>query len=152
MENLEPGVARKSSLRNPFLYSSTLLLAVAIYVAFVMLNRYESRREYDKRSAEEQAEKRREDDRRAVEQLGGDALAIRAFYISPGVVRAGETAQLCYDVANAQTVTLEPPVAEVWPSHTRCFHVVVRKSTNFTLTILGAGGKSVTQSVELKVQ
>ncbi len=143
---------RKPLLKNPLFYTSLLLLFVAVYVGVVILTRYESKRKFERRAVQEQAEKRREDDLRAIEQLGGSELSIRSLYVSPTVVRPDEPAQLCYDVANAKTVTLDPPVAEVWPSHSRCIDLKIKKSTTFTLSIADASGKTVTQSVELKLR
>jgi|GEM_PF-1002030 cytochrome c-type biogenesis protein CcmH/NrfG len=104
---------QKSRLRNPLLYSSLILVCVALYVVYVLLSRYESNRRYEEQTRQRQNEQRHEDDVRAVEQLGGSELAICGFYASPSTVRAGQSAQLCYDVANAKTVALDPPVASV---------------------------------------
>ena len=149
---LTPSSLRKSPLKNPFLYSGLLILLVAFTVFYVMFDRYLSSRAFEQRVAREQAAKRLEDDRRAIEQLGGLELAIRSLYVSPSVVHPGQEAQLCYDVANAKKVTLDPPVAEVWPSHSRCVNLKTRKSTSFTLTIVDPSGRSISQSVDLKVQ
>jgi len=128
-----------------------MLVCVAIYVGFVLLTRYESNRDFERRDAAQKAEQRREEDRRAVEQLGGSDLAIRSFYVSPPQIHRGEKAQLCYDVANAKTVTLDPPEGEVWPSHSRCVDLTPKKTTTYTLTIADTSGKTATQSVELQV-
>ncbi len=87
-----------------------------------------------------------------MEQLGGSELAIRGLYVSPRSIHPGETAQLCYDVANAKTVTLDPPVGAVWPSHTRCLNLSPRKTTTYTLSIKDAAGNTVSQTVELLVR
>jgi hypothetical protein len=142
----------KSPLKNPYLYSSVLIVGVILYVSYVIYSRYASSKEYEQQTKERQAEQRREDDRLAVEQLGGSELTIRGLYISPRAIHPGETAQLCYDVANAKTVTLDPPVGEVWPSHSRCLNISPRKSTTYTLTIADAAGKTVSQTVELPVR
>jgi len=142
----------KSPFKNPFLYSSLLILGVLLYVSYVLYARYESNRQYKQKMQERQAEQRREDDRLAVEQLGGSELAIRGLYVSPRTIHRGETAQLCYDVANAKTVELDPPAGEVWPSHSRCLNISPRKTTTYTLTIKDAAGKTVSQSVELPVR
>lgn len=144
--------SRPSPLKNPFLYSSLFLLVVAVTVAYILLSRYESNRQIDKRIRGQESQIRLQDDRRAIEQLGGSEFAIRGFYISPPVIRHGESADLCYDVDNAKTVTLDPPVAEVWPSHTRCLQLTPKKTTTYTLTISDASGKSISQSVELQVR
>jgi hypothetical protein len=142
---------KKSPLKNPYLYSGIVLLAVAAYVGFVVISRYESNRAYDRRNAEKAAEAQRANDRAVVEQLGGTDLAIRALYVSPTEIHSGDKAQLCYDVANAKTVTLDPAAGEVWPSHNRCLDISPKKTTTYTLTIADAAGHSTNQTVELKV-
>jgi len=149
--NPVPQDSRKSPWKNPYVYSGAILVCVAIYVGFVLLTRYESNRDFERRDAAQKAEQRREEDRRAVEQLGGSDLAIRSLYVSPPQIHRGEKAQLCYDVANAKTVTLDPPEGEVWPSHSRCVDLTPKKTTTYTLTIADTSGKTATQSVELQV-
>ncbi len=128
------------------------IAVIAGYVGLVFFFRYDSNRRIERRSAERQAEERREEDRREIEMLGGSDLAIRAFYVAPSTLRGGESAEICYDVANATTVTLNPPEAEVWPSHSRCFQVSPKRTTTYTLTIADAAGKTATQSVEVTVR
>ena len=84
--------------------------------------------------------------------FGGKELAIQDFYASPGEIRRGETVQLCYGVANAKTVKLEPQPNPVWPSYSRCVDVTPTKSTTYTLTITDAAGNTRTQSLEVKVR
>jgi len=150
--NPDPQIPRKSLFRNPFLYFSIAIAVAASYVVLVLLSRYDSSRQIERRNAERQAEQRRADDRSAIELLGGSQLAIRAFYISPAIIRRGESAEICYDVANAKVVSLDPPEAEVWPSHSRCFQVSPNRTTTYTLTIADATGKTVAQSIELAVR
>lgn len=142
----------KSIFKKPYFYSAIVLAAVLAYVAFLLISRHESDRAFDRRNAQKAAEEQREEDRAAVEQLGGSELAIRALYVAPQIIRPGETAQLCYDVANAKTVTLDPPAGEVWPAHNRCVDVAPKKTTTYTLSITDSTGKSASQSVELKVR
>jgi len=143
----------KSAFKNPYLYSGIVILGVLMYVSFVMLDRYESNRAYVRHNAEKAAEQQRENDRAAVVQLGGSELAVRALYVSPESIHRGQTAQLCYDVANAKIVTLAPPASdEVWPSHNRCVNISPKKTTTYTLTISDASGKTASQTVELQVR
>src|SRR5258708_5974179 len=135
----------KSPFSNPFLYSSLVILGVLLYVSYILYVRYEPTKQYEPKKRERQTEQRREEDRPAVEQLGGSDLAIRGFYISPAAIHPGESAQLCYDVANAKTVTLDPPAGEAWPSHTRCLNISPRNTTPYTLSILGPAGNNVSQ-------
>jgi hypothetical protein len=150
--NPDPPISQKSPWKSPFLYSSIFLVAIAAYVGFVLLSRYESNRALERRDSENRLEQRRQDDLRAVEQLGGSNLTIRSLYIAPAIIRRGETADLCYGVANAKTVALDPPQGEVWPSHSRCLKLSPRKTTSYTLTITDSSGRTVSQSVELKVR
>ena len=142
----------KSPLRSPWLYSSALVLCAAVYVVFILFTRHESARRYEQHTKAREDAQRRADDAAAVEQLGGSELAIRGLYVSPPVVHPGESAQLCYDVANAMQVALDPPVGAVWPSHSRCLNVTPKKTTTYTLTITGASGKTVSKQVGLRVQ
>jgi hypothetical protein len=149
--NPETSPSPKSAFKNPMFYSFLVIFAVVLYVSYVLLSRYESSRQYERRTKARQAEQRHEDDRLAVEQLGGSDLAIRGLYVSPRSIHPGESAQLCYDVANAKSVTLNPPVGAVWPSHSRCLNVSPRKTTTYALTIEDAAGKTLSETVELAV-
>ena len=84
--------------------------------------------------------------------MGGKDLAIQSFYASPGVVHPGEKLQLCYGVANAKTVKLEPQDNPVWPSYNRCVDVSPKKDTTYTLTIEDGSGHTQTQSLDVKVR
>ena len=143
---------RKSPLKNPLVYSALIALAIAIYIGFVFFSRYESNRTIEKRNAVKAAQEQRANDQAAVKAMGGSELAIQALYVSPRLIHPGEKAQLCYDVANAKSVTLDPPAGEVWPSHSRCLELSPSKSTTYTLTVSDAQGQTKSQSVELDVQ
>ena len=147
----EPVPEAKSILKNPLLYSSAVLLIVLVGVAFVMVSRRQDRRNIERQAAEARAEEQRAQDRLAVEQLGGKEFAILSFYASPGTIRRGDSAELCYGVANAKSVRLEPQTEPVWPSTARCVSVKPVKSTIYTLTIEDAAGKTQSADVEVKV-
>jgi|SRR5580765_966652 len=141
----------KSVLKNPFVYTSLALLVVAIYVVWIFLSRHLADRAYQERIRSQQAEKQRASDQAAIEQLGGSELAIQTLYATPEIGR-GETAQVCFGVANAKSVTLEPQSNPVWPSHNLCVDVKPKKTTTYTLTATGADGKAVTQQVTVAVK
>jgi hypothetical protein len=143
---------RKSHFKKLYVYGGLLIAVIAGYVTYIFFSRYEANNAFERRNAQRTSERRRADDRAAIEQLGGSDLAIRAFYASPSVIHRGESAELCYDVANAKTVTLDPPEGSVWPSHTRCLKLSPKKTTTYTLTITDVSGKTASQSVELKVR
>src|SRR5712671_4768748 len=147
----QPVPPKKSALKNPFLYSWAALGIAALVVGWILFSRWSENRNIETRAKEERTQKQLEQDRIALEQLGGKELAIQNFYATPGVVRRGETVQICYGVANAKTVTLEPQPNPVWPSYSRCVDVKPQKTTTYTLTIADASGNTKTQTLEVKV-
>jgi len=148
----QPPPKTKTAFKNPLLYSSLLLGMVLLVVAWIFLSRWHENLSIERRSREEKSRKQLEDDRVALEQLGGKELAIQSFYASPGAIHKGESVQLCYGVANAKTLKLEPQPNAVWPSYARCVSVSPAKSTTYTLTISDASGNTKTQSVQVKVE
>jgi len=142
----------KPILKNPMVYSSIALAIVVLVVGWILVSRWMENRGIERRAREERTLKQQEQDRITVEQLGGKELAIQNFYATPGLVRRGETVQICYGVANAKTVTLEPQSNPVWPSYARCVDVKPTKTTTYTLTIADVSGNTKTQTLEVKVR
>ena len=148
----QPDRQKKSALKSPFLYSWAALAIATLVVGWILFSRWQENRDIEKRAKEERTQKQQEQDRITIEQLGGKELAIQNFYASPGAIRRGETVQLCYGVANAKSVKLEPQASPVWPSYSRCVDVTPAKSTTYTLTIADAAGNTRTESLEVKVR
>ena len=143
-----PPQKAKAALKNPLLYTSLALGVALLYVGWIFFGRWQENRALEQRAAE----KRRVMDQHTVESLGGKRLEIQSFYASPGVVRRGETAQLCYGMANAKKVTLEPPAGPVWPSYSRCLDVSPTKETTYTLTVEDGQGNSKSATVTIRVR
>lgn len=141
----------KTVFKNPLLYSSIVLTVVAVVVGWILFSRWTGNRQIERQAAQQKQEKQREADRTALDQMGGKTLDIQAFYANPGAVHRGETVQLCYGVANAKNVKLEPQPNPVWPSYARCVDVKPTKTTTYTLTIDDGAGNTKTQSLEVKV-
>jgi hypothetical protein len=141
----------KTVFKNPQLYSAIVLVGVAIVVGWILFSRWSDNKQIERQAAQQKQEKQRESDRTALDQMGGKTLDIQAFYANPGAVHRGETVQLCYGVANAKTVKLEPQENPVWPSYSRCVDVKPTKTTTYTLTIDDGAGNTKTQSLEVKV-
>ena len=147
-----PTPSGKKVLKNPLLYSSIVLGIALLAVGWILFSRWQENRQIETRNREEAASKKRASDQAALEQLGGKELAIQSFYGSPAVIRRGESAQLCYGVANAKTVKLEPQSNPVWPSYARCVDVSPKKDTTYTLTIADAAGNTKSATVSIKVR
>ena len=148
----EPETQSKPFFKNPKLYTSAALLVVVLVVGWILFSRWWENRAIENREKEERTQKQHEQDRITLEQLGGKELAIQNFYATPGVVYRGESVQICYGVANAKTVTLEPQPNPVWPSYSRCVDVKPTKTTTYMLTIADASGNTKTQTLEVQVR
>jgi len=143
---------KSNPARKFWLYTSPVLALALAYSGWIMLSRWQENKQLTERAAQQTRNKEKLQAQQTVESLGGDRFDILSFYVSPGIIRKGESAQLCYGVSNAKTVTLDPPAAEMWPSATRCFDITPTKTTNYTLTATDAQGNKKEVSVELKVQ
>jgi hypothetical protein len=148
----QPPAKTKSAVKNPLIYSSMLLGIVLLFTVWTLFSRWQQNLAIERRWREEKSRQQLENDRITLERLGGKELAIQSFYASPGAIHKGESAQLCYGVANAKTVTLEPQPNPVWPSYARCVSVSPARSTTYTLTISDASGNTRTQSLQVTVE
>jgi hypothetical protein len=142
----------RSFFRNPLVYTSTLLVIGALYAGGVLFFRWENNRDADRRAAEEAASQKTAEAQRAYDSLGGSQFAILNFYATPSSIHPGEATQLCYGVSNAKEVKLDPPVASVWPSATRCVAASPRKETTYTLTAADAQGNTKTATLTVQVK
>jgi len=144
----DPHSERPRAFRNPLLYSMVMLVIVALVVGWIFFSRWRENRAFDERAAEQV----REQDARTVQLMGGDTLQIQYFYGSPATISRGEMAQLCYGVANAKQVSLDPPVKEVWPSYGQCVDVSPKRDTTYTLSVQGAAGNTKTAKATISMR
>jgi hypothetical protein len=148
----EPPAETKTALRSPLLYSSMVLGLILLFTVWTLFSRWQQNQAIERRAREEKSRQQLETDRIVLERLGGKELAIQSFYASPGAIHKGDSVQLCYGVANAKTITLEPQPNAVWPSYARCVSVSPAKSTTYTLSISDASGNTKTQSLQVTVE
>ena len=141
-----------SAFKNPKFYLWAAIAISAVVAGWTLISRWEENRGIETRAKEAQTKKQREQDRATLEQMGGKELTVLGFYAIPGEVRRGQAVQICYSVANAKTVKLEPQSNPVWPSYSRCVDITPIKSTTYTLTIADASGNTKTQTLEVKVR
>ena len=148
----QPVPPSKSIFKKPSFYSKLVFTIAALIVFWIFFSRWWQNRSIEYRSREAAAEKQREQDRATLEQMGGKELAIQTFYAMPGEIRRGQSVQLCYGVANAKSVKLEPQSNPVWPSYSRCVDDTPTKTTTYTLTIADAAGNTKSQSLTVQVR
>jgi hypothetical protein len=86
--------------------------------------------------------------------LGAGAAGpkILQFYAYPGLLTEGERAALCYGVAEAAAITIEPGIGAVPPSTNTCLSISPQSDTRYTLTARGHDGASTTASFVLRVR
>jgi len=147
----DPQPQQHTPMKKPLVYAVIGVVVVAGYLSYLVISRHEAAREYERRNTEILNQQHQAEDQLTLEQLAGKDFGIRTLYATPPVIRRGETAEVCYDVSNAKSVSLDPPVATVWPSHTRCFEVTPKRTTTYTLTITDAAGKTASKTVEVRV-
>jgi hypothetical protein len=147
-----PNSDSKAVRKNPLLYSSIVTGIALLCVGWIFFSRWQENRAIEQKTEKERAQKQLENDRATVELLGGKELAIQMFYATPPAIRRGESTRLCYGVANAKTVKLEPQSNPVWPSPSRCVEVAPTKTTTYTLTIVDAAGNTKSQTLEVRVR
>lgn len=135
-------------LRRLLPFTSVALVLAVLYVGWTFFSRWDENRELEQKH-EEAAE---ENARKVTEMLGGNELKILNLSLDRGLIRRGEKLNLCYGVANAKKVTIDPPPnVETWPSMQRCFEVAPTRDTKYTLTAEDAAGHTQTASVEVHV-
>ena len=138
----------KETLRKLLPYTSVAVIIAALYCAWVFYSRWSENRDFEQK----QAAQRAAENQKTVEAYGGGELNILQFYASPGAIPRGDTAQLCYGVANAKTVRIEPEVSGVWPSLSRCVDVSPKKDTTYKFIAEDAAGHTETKTVTLRVE
>ncbi len=136
-----------SLLRRAIPFLTAILLAAVAYDAWVFYSRWSSSRQAERT---EQA-KKAADARQTLNALGGGGLKILTFYAAPGAIRRGDHASLCYGVAGAQSVRVEPAIEALHPALSYCLQVAPERDTQYKLIAQDAAGHTATVSVTLQV-
>jgi len=79
-------------------------------------------------------------------------LRILNFYGYPAESTPGAAVSLCFGVAGAMAVRIEPPIAELKPSLNRCLEDRPRRTTRYTLIATDDAGHERRLSFELPVK
>ncbi|MGA8028769.1 MAG: hypothetical protein WB992_16620, partial [Bryobacteraceae bacterium] len=110
----EPGRNGRSPGRSILRYTAIGIIIAALYVAWTFYSRYDSNR----RAQQAIEAKRREARKRVVDEIyGSGAVSFSLFSADSGILKRGESTELCYGVVNAKTVKIDPPLGELKPSY-----------------------------------
>ncbi len=133
--------------RTAMMYTWVAVAIAAIYTGYTLFARHDENAKLTRQATEQDAEEARKE----VDRLGGDSLKILQFY-APQMLAKGQKGQLCYGVANAKTVALEPAVERVWPALSRCIEISPAHDTEYTLTAKDDAGHSRQQTLAVQVR
>ncbi len=134
-------------LRKILPYTTVALIIAALWVGYTFYSRHDQENRAEAKAVAEEAKA----DRDSIDKIGGGDLKILNFYASPPAVSRGNLVHLCYGVAFAKSVTIEPATEAVWPSLSKCVDIKPSKTTQYTLTAKDANGKEAKQTVEVTV-
>ncbi len=84
--------------------------------------------------------------------IGAAKARIVNVNISAVDVKAGDTVSICYTVANARAVTIDPPGYRGGANTKGCTNDQPRKSTTYVVAAVGAGGDRDEEQVTVKVR
>jgi hypothetical protein len=119
-----------------------LLLAAAFLAARLILV-------YEERSQTPPA-RRKSPDTGIPKELDTLDLKVLNFYTTEKPVR-GKPFVLCYGVINAESVSLDPPLADISPAVSRCVEARLDRETALTLRATGRNGEQAAASFTLGV-
>lgn len=143
---------REDHVRRLLRYMPILILLAAIYAGFVLFTRWNENRDAVAKEKEAAKSQQSEAAARALDAVGGTEFSILSFYATPGLIHRGQQTEICYGVANAQTVKIDPDLGRgVWPSVNRCIDITPKKTTTYTLTADDGHGNTKTASFTLEV-
>lgn len=133
-------------MRKAYRFTWMLAVLIALYLGWTFYVRWSDNRAFRQRMEEFNTSQ----ETTISKSYGGGELTILGFYATPPAVHPGETAQLCYSVASAESVRIEPHVDNVWPSISRCVTVTPTEETIYKLIAQDAEGN--TKTVETTVE
>jgi hypothetical protein len=145
----EPERRQGSALRAILPYTTVAMIIAALYVAWTFYSRHEANRA----AVEAIQKKKAEENKQVVDQVyGSGEVKFTMMTADSGVLAPGQTTQLCYGVANAKAVKVDPPVEQLKPSYHHCFEVAPKKTTTYTITADDGAGHTKSQALTIQVK
>ena len=145
----QPEPKPSSPLQKVLPFTIIGVIIALLYVAWTFYSRHASDLEAQKQIAAKQEEARQRQNKLI---FGGGEIRFLNYSADSGLLKAGQTAQLCYGVVNAKTLKLDPPVEDVKPSANHCLEIAPKKTTIYTLTAGDGAGHNKTVSLQIRVE
>jgi len=144
-----PERKRRSRLEAILPFTTVAIIMAALYVAWTFYSRYQSNKQAVERiQADREAARKR-----VVDQIyGSGEIRFTTFGADSGLLKPGESTELCYGVVNAKSVKLDPPVDQIKPSYHHCLEIAPKKTTTYTITADDGLGHSKSESLTIRVQ
>ncbi len=145
----QPEKTPRSPLQALLPYTTVAVIIAALYVALTFYSRYESNRKAQQtiQAAKDEARKR------IVDQVyGSGEIKFSTFAADSGVLKRGESTQLCYGVENAKIVKIDPPVEQAKPTYYHCVQIAPKTTTTYTITAQDGKGNSKSESLTIQVK
>jgi hypothetical protein len=133
-------------MRKRYIFTFGIAAILFAYVGFIFYSRWRDNRDLVRRLEE----RKQTQEAPIPESYRGTEIKIISFYAYPGTINAGQKAQLCYGVINADKIQIEPPVEYVWPSLSRCVTVTPKSTTVYRL--IAEDQKGNTKKADAKVE
>ena len=134
-------------MRKAYRFTWMFVVVIILYLGWTFYSRWSTNRAFKQHMEEINASQ----ESTISKSYGGGELKILGFYATPPAVHPGESAQLCYSVASAESVRIEPHVDNVWPSYFRCVPVTPMKETTYKLIAEDAEGNTTTAETTVEV-
>jgi hypothetical protein len=139
----------QEAVRKLLHYTWIAVLIAGLYVAWIFYSRHE--REV---AAEQELARQKQEQAKRVDNLifGSGELQFTVFSADNGVLRRGETTELCYGVVNAVRVELDPQIEQAKPTYRHCIEIAPKKTTTYTIKATDAKGNTKSQSLTVQVR
>jgi hypothetical protein len=130
-------------------YTWIAVIIVALYVAWIFYSRHER-----EAASEAALAKQKREQTEQVNNLifGSGEVRFSNFSADRGVLRRGESTELCYGVVNAVRLEIDPPIEAAKPTYHHCIAITPNTTTTYTLKATDAKGNTKSESLTVQVR
>jgi hypothetical protein len=136
-------------MRKVLHYTWIATVIAALYVAWVFYSRHDREKAAEAAVAKHKQEQAQRENKAI---FGSGEVKITGLSADTGVLRRGETTQLCYGVINAVRVEIDPPIEQAKPSYYHCIQIAPKTTTTYTLKVSDAKGHTKSASLTVQVK